>query len=113
MSDTTDEDKMAAEWAAMEQGGGGGADAGGGQARVLNQDEIDSLLGFDADSDRTAETSGIQAIVNSSLVSYEKLPMLEVVFDRLVRTMSTSQVPSALAGLTSGFGMGPGVLVLI
>ena len=92
MSDTTDEDKLAAEWAAMEQGGGGGggADAGGGQARVLNQDEIDSLLGFDADSDRTAETSGIQAIVNSSLVSYEKLPMLEVVFDRLVRTMSTS-----------------------
>lgn len=91
MSDTTDEDKLAAEWAAMEQGGGGGgaADAGG-QARVLNQDEIDSLLGFDADSDRTAETSGIQAIVNSSLVSYEKLPMLEVVFDRLVRTMSTS-----------------------
>ena len=92
MSDTTDEDKLAAEWAAMEQGGGGGggADAGGGQARVLNQDEIDSLLGFDADSDRTAETSCIQAIVNSSLVSYEKLPMLEVVFDRLVRTMSTS-----------------------
>ena len=92
MSDTTDEDKLAAEWAAMEQGGGGGAaaDAGGGQARVLNQDEIDSLLGFDAESDRGAETSGIQAIVNSSLVSYERLPMLEVVFDRLVRTMSTS-----------------------
>jgi flagellar motor switch protein FliM len=79
MSDTTDEDKLAAE------GGDGGH-----QARVLNQDEIDSLLGFDADSDRQAETSGIQAIVNSSLVSYEKLPMLEVVFDRLVRTMSTS-----------------------
>ena len=81
MSDTTDEDKLAAEWAAMEQGGAGaagGADAGGHQARVLNQDEIDSLLGFDADSDRAAETSGIQAIVNSSLVSYEKLPMLEV-----------------------------------
>jgi len=91
MSDTTDEDKLAAEWAAMEQGGGGGGGGmDGGQARVLNQDEIDSLLGFDSDSDRAAETSGIQAIVNYSLVSYERLPMLEVVFDRLVRTMSTS-----------------------
>ncbi len=58
--------------------------------RVLNQDEIDSLLGFDAleaeDSDRT----GIRAIVNSALVSYERLPMLEIVFDRLVRLMTTS-----------------------
>ena len=91
MSDTTDEDKLAAEWAAMEGGGGAaGGDAGGHQARVLNQDEIDSLLGFDADSDRAAETSGIQAIVNSSLVSYEKLPMLEVVYDRLVRMLTTS-----------------------
>ena len=34
--------------------------------------------------------SGVQAIVNSALVSYERLPMLEVVFDRLVRLMSTS-----------------------
>ena len=29
-------------------------------------------------------------IINSALVSYERLPMLEVVFDRLVRVMSTS-----------------------
>ena len=36
------------------------------------------------------ELSGIHAIVNSALVSYERLPMLEVVFDRLVRLMSTS-----------------------
>ena len=32
----------------------------------------------------------MQAILNSALVSYERLPMLEVVFDRLVRLMSTS-----------------------
>ena len=56
--------------------------------RVLNQDEIDSLLGFDTGADHSA--SGIQAIVNNTLVSYERLPMLEVVFDRLVRLMSTS-----------------------
>jgi flagellar motor switch protein FliM len=86
----------AAEWEAML--GADDADAGGGMggggatsARVLNQDEIDSLLGFDdgagmGDGDR----SGIQAILNSALVSYERLPMLEVVFDRLVRMMSTS-----------------------
>ena len=30
------------------------------------------------------------ALVNSALVNYERLPMLEVVFDRLVRMMSTS-----------------------
>lgn len=57
--------------------------------RSLNQDEIDSLLGFD-DEDDDAPLSGLQALVNSSLVSYERLPMLEVVFDRLVRKLSTS-----------------------
>jgi flagellar motor switch protein FliM len=61
-----------------------------GPTRVLNQDEIDSLLGFDEGVEREGDGSGIQAIVNSALVSYERLPMLEVVFDRLVRLMSTS-----------------------
>ncbi|WPZ37119.1 flagellar motor switch protein FliM [Thalassobaculum sp. OXR-137] len=61
-----------------------------GAARVLNQDEIDSLLGFDETAGGESDTSGIHAIVNSALVSYERLPMLEVVFDRLVRMMSTS-----------------------
>ena len=43
-----DED-VAAQWAAMiDDGSGGDGDAGGGE-RVLNQDEIDSLLGFDLD----------------------------------------------------------------
>ena len=59
-------------------------------ARVLNQDEIDSLLGFDGGAADDTERSGIRAIVNSALVSYERLPMLEVVFDRLVRMMTTS-----------------------
>jgi flagellar motor switch protein FliM len=85
-------DAMAAEWEAML---GSGDDAGGGGAapeptRVLNQEEIDSLLGFDDGSDHSSDRSGIQAILNSALVSYERLPMLEVVFDRLVRMMSTS-----------------------
>ena len=57
--------------------------------RVLNQDEIDSLLGFDLSRDEDDRT-GIRAIINSALVSYERLPMLEIVFDRLVRLMTTS-----------------------
>ncbi len=80
-----DADAMAAEWEAM-LGGGGGRES----TRVLNQDEIDSLLGFDEASDEGSDRAGIQAILNSALVSYERLPMLEVVFDRLVRMMTTS-----------------------
>jgi len=60
----------------------------GEDARVLNQDEIDSLLGFGGGDAKDA--SGIMAIINSALVNYERLPMLEIVFDRLVRVMSTS-----------------------
>ncbi|MDQ1154066.1 flagellar motor switch protein FliM [Brevundimonas sp. SORGH_AS_0993] len=58
--------------------------------RVLNQDEIDSLLGFDLGDGDDGDKSGIRAIINSALVSYERLPMLEIVFDRLVRLMTTS-----------------------
>ena len=58
--------------------------------RVLNQDEIDSLLGFDPLGDTLPERSGVQAIINSAMVTYERLPMLEIVFDRLVRLMTTS-----------------------
>ena len=97
-----DQDDLAVEWEAMvggDDGGGDGDDDGGDAAaagtgrestRVLNQDEIDSLLGFDDEHEDGSEKSGIQAILNSALVSYERLPMLEVVFDRLVRLMSTS-----------------------
>ena len=72
--------------------GGAPAAAGDGLAaeRILNQDEIDSLLGFDFADDEAEERTGIRAIINSALVSYERLPMLEIVFDRLVRLMTTS-----------------------
>lgn len=66
-----------------------GDDEGGG-TRILNQDEIDSLLGFDDDDMGGGETSGVMALINSAMVNYERLPMLDVVFDRLVRLMSTS-----------------------
>src|SRR3984957_10253028 len=97
-----EEERMAAEWAAMSggppagKGGGGGGDVSaamgmdGGSTRVLNQNEIDSLLGFADGNSRDRDTSGIRAIIDSGLVSYERLPMLEVVVDRLVPMMSTS-----------------------
>jgi flagellar motor switch protein FliM len=57
--------------------------------QVLNKDEIDSLLGLeDGDTGETAQ--GLEALVSSSSITYERLPMLEVVFDRLVRMMTTS-----------------------
>jgi len=96
-----EQDDLAAEWESMvgdedeagEDTGDVAEDEIGGareSTRVLNQEEIDSLLGFDEEHDDTSDKSGIQAILSSALVSYERLPMLEVVFDRLVRLMSTS-----------------------
>jgi flagellar motor switch protein FliM len=61
-----------------------------GAERVLNQDEIDSLLGFSLSELTVADHSGIRAIIDSAMVSYERLPMLEIVFDRLVRLLTTS-----------------------
>ncbi|MEJ0010243.1 MAG: flagellar motor switch protein FliM [Alphaproteobacteria bacterium] len=62
----------------------------GEQARVLNQDEIDTLLGFNNAPGAVDRSSGIYAILDRSMMAYEKLPMLEVVFDRLVRMLSSS-----------------------
>jgi flagellar motor switch protein FliM len=110
MSDVdADQDAMAAAWGAETEGAEAPADQAAmaeawGTAevidpaetranelgeRVLNQDEIDSLLGFDLGDDGSEKT-GVKAIINSALVSYERLPMLEIVFDRLVRLMTTS-----------------------
>jgi flagellar motor switch protein FliM len=89
--DPTDPERLAAEWEAMvADDAAGEAGEGGASGRVLNQDEIDSLLGFDLDEADGAPRTGIRVVVNSALVSYERLPMLEIVFDRLVRIMTTS-----------------------
>ncbi|MGD2132227.1 MAG: flagellar motor switch protein FliM [Maricaulaceae bacterium] len=82
------ESAVAAEVESMVEGEA--APSSGSAERVLNQDEIDSLLGFDAGDEDPAERSGLRAIINSAMVSYERLPMLEIVFDRLVRLMTTS-----------------------
>lgn len=95
--DEIDQDEMAAAMAAMaddDDGEEGGtketASFRPAPERVLNQDEIDSLLGFEVENEQIGERTGIRAIINSALVSYERLPMLEIVFDRLVRLMTTS-----------------------
>jgi flagellar motor switch protein FliM len=82
----SDED-LAAAWGADAEEG---APVPGQAARVLNQAEIDSLLGFDSGPSGDEARTGMQKIISSGLVSYERLPMLEIVFDRLVRIMSTS-----------------------
>lgn len=82
----TDEEALAAEWESV----GDDSEPSAGQVSepVLNQAEIDSLLGVDDDDEGVI--TGMQAIVDSAMVSYERLPMLEIVFDRLLRMMSTS-----------------------
>src|SRR5437899_818459 len=86
------DDDMAAQWAAMIEDGGQFVQAGnkGGAERILNQEEIDSLLGFNLADITLNENSGIRAIIDSAMVSYERLPMLEIIFDRLVRLLTTS-----------------------
>src|ERR1700756_3810864 len=82
---------MALQWAAMVEDGsrdlGTGKNSG---ERVLSQEGIDNLLGFTVADLAHADHSGIRAIIDSAMVSYERLPMLEIVFDRLVRLMTTS-----------------------
>jgi flagellar motor switch protein FliM len=96
MSETQTEEELAAAWgadtdAAETPGEPATAPEIPSQpARVLNQAEIDSLLGFDGGPSGAENRTGMQRIISSGLVSYERLPMLEIVFDRLVRIMSTS-----------------------
>ena len=90
-----DQDDLAAEWESMVgSDDDGSTDTATGTSqettRVLNQDEIDSLLGVDEDGAEVSKKGGIDTVLNSGLVSYERLPMLEVVFDSLVRMLSTS-----------------------
>jgi flagellar motor switch protein FliM len=93
MSGQGEEEDLAAAWgAALEEEGAQPEEAAPppDATRVLNQAEIDSLLGFEGGAGGSGDESGIQKIISSGLVSYERLPMLEIVFDRLVRLMSTT-----------------------
>src|SRR3982075_2207984 len=83
-------ESMALQWAAMVEDGGrefGNKNSG---ERVLSQEEIDNLLGFTVGDVNLDDNSGIRAIIDSAMVSYERLPMLEIIFDRLVRLTTSS-----------------------
>ncbi|MDP3547307.1 flagellar motor switch protein FliM [Phreatobacter sp. HK31-P] len=110
MAGDIDQDALAAEWgmALEEQGASGGdgdqswetvgedgmahvnAGSKGGAERILNQEEIDNLLGFSIEDLALSDNGGIRAIIDSAMVAYERLPMLDIVFDRLVRLLTTS-----------------------
>ena len=69
--------ETAAQWAALVENSNQITGKKGGAERLLNQEEIDTLL-------------GVRSIIDSAMVSYERLPMLEIVFDRLIRLMTTT-----------------------
>src|SRR5689334_4703400 len=83
-------ESMAEQWAAMVDDGSRNMSSKASGERVLSQEEIDNLLGFSVGEVSLDDNSGIRAIIDSAMVSYERLPMLEIVFDRLVRLMTTS-----------------------
>ncbi len=82
-------ESMAAGWAAMPEIVEEDSESEGGTDRLMSQDEIDTMLGFSSGDDGSSR-NGIQAIVDSGSVAYERLPMLEIIFERLVRLLSTS-----------------------
>ncbi|MDB5671904.1 MAG: fliM [Alphaproteobacteria bacterium] len=64
-------------------------------SELFNQADIDALFGQDS-AVGPQRKSGLRAVIESNIVSHEKLPMLEVVCDRMVRTFAT-----AMRNLTS------------
>ena len=61
--------------------------AGGPEVR-FDQSDIDALFG-DLGAP-TAKKKGLRAVIESKVISHERLPMLEVVCDRVVRAFATS-----------------------
>jgi flagellar motor switch protein FliM len=88
---TSKADSVAAEWATMiDDGIDEDSPDLAGADRVLNQEEIDQLVGFSLHELSASGAGGIRAIVDSGVISYERLPMLEIIFDRMIRLLSTS-----------------------
>ena len=55
---------------------------------TFDQADIDALFGFD--NSAPVQKSGLKAVIESNVISHERMPMLEVVCDRMVRTFTTS-----------------------
>ncbi len=52
--------------------------------------DVGDLLGFDFGAAESTDRSGLRALINSAIVSQRRLPMLDVIFDRAARLMTTS-----------------------
>lgn len=81
---------------AAEETGQGGQPDEGAPAHALDQSAIDAMLGNTFSNSAMREESGMERIIKAGFVAYERMPMLENVFDRLVRFLS-----STLRGFTN------------
>ena len=54
------------------------------------EDDLSDMLGFDLSGADAHDRSGLFALINSALVPQHRLPMLDVVFDRASRLMTTN-----------------------
>lgn len=89
--DANSEDAMLAEWENMAEENEVAEAIDSGDAppeRILGQDEIDSLLGSDSSTEDSK--SGNYILLDNSVVNYEKLPMLDHIFDKFERFLSTA-----------------------
>jgi flagellar motor switch protein FliM len=59
----------------------------GGEEGRFDQADIDALFGG---SEPVAKKKGLRAVLESKVISHERLPMLEVVCDRVVRSFASS-----------------------
>ncbi len=105
---TGDQSPLPPDWAKMIGGEAGHPMVDIGGDRVLNQEEIDQTMGFVAQQAAVGGAGGVRAIADSGRVSHERLPMLEIIFDRIVRLLSSTlrsffsdNVEVTLGGITS------------
>jgi flagellar motor switch protein FliM len=83
------EEELLDDWMNMAAAEGEEEESGPVDDRILDQNEIDSLLGLDTGEEDDGP-GGIRALLDNSIISYERLPLLEVIFDRFERLVSTS-----------------------
>lgn len=60
--------------------------------RTMSQEEIDKLLGNtpEAKAKQEKQQTGMERVIKAGYVSFERLPMLEVIVDRYVRLLSST-----------------------
>ncbi len=66
-----------------------GSDASDCSPATFDQASIDALFGVES-APRPARRTGLRALIEADVANHERLPMLEVVCERMVRTLGTS-----------------------